>query len=550
MSRKNHFYNFYSPLFLILTLILSGTVEAQNIIPKPVSIVQGEGVFELNDRTQIYISEESEELRFLGNYLNDLLYSATWMDHSIHLESSKPDSGIFLVIDQNAKFKNSEAYKLTVTPSTITISAPASTGLFYGVQTLRQLFPVSIEHNKPSLASNNQKWETPAVEITDYPRFEYRGLHLDVARHFFPVEFIKKYIDLLAMHKMNRFHWHLTEDQGWRIEIKKYPKLTEIGAWRDSTLIGHYGTDEYDNVRHGGFYTQEEIKEVVRYAGERHIIVIPEIEMPGHSSAALAAYPEFGCFEKEYHVQSTWGVFEDIYCPKEETFEFLEDVLTEVMELFPSKYIHIGGDEAPKKQWEESRLAQQVIEREGLKDEHELQSYFITRIEKFLNNHGRQIIGWDEILQGGLAPQATVMSWRGEAGGIEAAQMKHDVIMTPWSSNYFDHYQADPDTEPLAIGGFTTLKDVYHYEPIPEELNEEEAKYILGAQGNLWTEYMHSGDKVEYMAYPRAVALAEVLWSPISQKDWFSFWGRLQTHFERLDILEVNYARHYQGSKP
>lgn len=518
-----------------------------SIIPKPVSVKQTDGVFELNRHTNIHLSEETEETKFLAKYLEKMIFSATWVDHQVHFNSNKPDSNfISMVLDPDLKIDHEEGYELSVTSQRILISAPSNAGLFYGIQTLRQLLPVAIEHEKPSLASNDQEWKVPSVEITDHPRFEYRGMHLDVARHFFPIEFVKKYIDLLAMHKMNRFHWHLTEDQGWRIEIKKYPKLTEVGAWRDSTLIGRYGTGIYDNVKHGGFYTQKEIKEVVQYAQQRHITIIPEIEMPGHSSAALAAYPEFGCFEKEYHVQSTWGIFEDIYCPKEETFQFLEDVLTEVMELFPSTYIHIGGDEAPKKQWEESKIAQEVIKREGLKDEHELQSYFISRIEKFLNKHGRQIIGWDEILEGGLAPRATVMSWRGEKGGIEAAKMGHDVIMTPWDSNYFDHYQANPETEPLAIGGFTTLKDVYFYEPIPEELTKKEAKYVLGAQGNVWTEYMHSGDKVEYMAYPRAVALSEVLWTPVENKNWLEFWARMQTHFERLDIMEVNYAPHYK----
>lgn len=545
MQLKNHSSCFFFLLIPIIALCSFEFSEAQNIIPKPVSVVQGEGHFELSEHTGIALSEDSDELRFLGDYVADLIYSATWVDHSIQHSPAKPDSGIFLHLDEDADFENEEGYHLRVTPTLVEISASSGPGLFYGVQTFRQLLPVSIEYEKPSLAPNNQEWKIPAVEITDYPRFEYRGLHLDVARHFFPVEFIKKYIDLLAMHKMNRFHWHLTEDQGWRIEIKKYPKLTEVGAWRDSTLIGHYGTNKYDNVRYGGFYTQEEIKEVVKYAQERHITVIPEIEMPGHSSAALTAYPEFGCFNKEYHVQPTWGIFEDIYCPSEETFTFLEDVLMEVMELFPSKYIHIGGDEAPKTQWKESDIAREVIEREKLKDEHELQSYFITRIEKFLNSHGRQIIGWDEILEGGLAPQATVMSWRGEAGGIEAAKMSHDVIMTPGGSNYFDHYQANPDTEPLAIGGFTTLEDVYNYEPVPDELTDEESKYVLGAQGNVWTEYIHNGKKVEYMAFPRAVALAEVVWTPKENKNWLEFWARLQIHFQRLDILDVNYARHY-----
>ncbi|MEQ8524556.1 beta-N-acetylhexosaminidase [Gracilimonas sp.] len=520
-----------------------------SVIPKPVSAEYEDGFFELDSSTSIHLSGDSEEMQFLGEYLNDLIYSATWVNHTITFEKTRTDTNaaIFLEIDAKSDISNPEGYILSVTEKEIRISAHKAAGLFYGVQTLRQLFDPVIEHKLPSLAPNNQKWLVPAVNIKDYPRFRYRGMHLDVARHFFPVDFIKKYIDLLAMHKMNRFHWHLTEDQGWRIEIKKYPKLTEIGAWRDSTLIGRYGSNRYDNVRHGGFYTQEEIREVVEYAQKRHITIIPEIEMPGHSSAALAAYPQFGCFDKEYHVQSTWGVFEDIYCPSEETFAFLEDVLTEVMELFPSKYIHIGGDEAPKKQWKESDIAQEVIRREGLKDEHELQSYFIGRIEKFLNENGRQIIGWDEIMEGGLAPQATVMSWRGEKGGIEAAKMKHDVIMTPNGSNYFDHFQAQPTgNEPISIGGLTTLEDVYHYEPVPEELTPEEAKYILGSQGNVWTEYIHSGDKVEYMAYPRVTALAEVLWTPKEQKNWLEFWARLQSHFERLDILEVNYAPHYK----
>ncbi|WP_421774139.1 beta-N-acetylhexosaminidase [Gracilimonas sp.] len=543
-----HFLFILASLFITHSLFAFQAQPTVSIIPKPVSVEYGEGFFELDRFTTIHLSEDTEEMQFLGKYLADLLYAATWMDHELSFEESRTDTNaaVFLILEEDNEVEHPEGYTLSVMEEEIRISARKTAGLFYGIQTLRQLFDPVIEHKLPSLAPNNQEWKLPVVTIKDYPRFQYRGMHLDVARHFFPVEFVKKYIDLLAMHKMNRFHWHLTEDQGWRIEIKKYPKLTEVGAWRDSTLIGRYGTGIYDNVRYGGFYTQDEIREVVAYAGKRNITVIPEIEMPGHSSAALAAYPQFGCFEKEYHVQPTWGIFEDIYCPKKETFQFLEDVLTEVMELFPSTYIHIGGDEAPKKQWEESQIAQEVIKREGLKDEHELQSYFISRIEKFLNKHGRQIIGWDEILEGGLAPRATVMSWRGEKGGIEAAKMNHDVIMTPWGSNYYDHYQAEPESEPLAIGGFTTLRDVYFYEPIPKELSEEEARFVLGAQGNVWTEYIHSGDKVEYMAYPRATALSEVLWTPVENKNWLEFRSRLQTHFERLDILEVNYAQHYK----
>lgn len=474
-----------------------------------------------------------------------ILYTATWLNPEVVTTRTPADTVISLTLSKAVA--HPEGYHLTVDSTGVFIEASTEAGLFYGIQTLRQLLPPEATHTDPSLAPRDTEWKIPFVVIKDSPRFQYRGMHLDVARHFFPVDFIKRYIDLLALHKMNRFHWHLTDDQGWRIEIKKYPKLTEAGAWRDSTLIKNYGSGVYDHIPYGGYYTQKEVKEIVDYAKSKYVTVIPEIEMPGHSSAALAAYPEYGCFDKEYQVQSTWGVFEDVYCPKEETFAFLQDVLDEVIELFPSKYIHIGGDEAPKKQWKESEISREVIRREGLKDEYELQSYFIRRIEQYLNSRGRQIIGWDEILEGGLAPGATVMSWRGEAGGIEAARMGHDVIMTPGGTNYFDHYQADPSSEPIAIGGYTTLEQVYAYEPVPKELNEEEQHFVLGAQGNVWTEYMHTPDKVEYMAYPRAIALSEVLWSDPENKDWLNFWARLQLHFKRLDILKVNYAPHYRG---
>lgn len=536
-------------LFLII-LLTTPFISAQSssdiqIIPHPVSVEVKDGSFILNEETVISVNQG--RLFDLTWEIHGMLKLIKWRNSDTVWSTGRPAKNfIRLEIDSTQSFEHNEAYRLSVSENGIIISSSTKNGLFYGIKTLRQLLPAEIEHTDPSLVPADVEWNIPAVEIYDYPRFEYRGMHLDVARHFFPVEFVKKYIDLLAMYKYNRFHWHLTEDQGWRIEIKKYPKLTEIGAWRDSTLIGNYGSGKYDGIRHGGFYTQEEIKEIVAYAKKRFITIIPEIEMPGHSSAALAAYPEYGCFDKDYQVQSTWGVFEDIYCPSEETFGFLEDVLDEVMELFPSEYIHIGGDEAPKKQWEESPIAQEVIEREGLEDEHELQSYFIGRIEKYLNEHGRQIIGWDEIMEGGLAPGATVMSWRGEAGGIESARMQHDVIMTPNATNYFDHYQADRTSEPIAIGGFTPLEDVYHYEPIPEELNEEEAQYIMGAQGNVWTEYMHTASKVEYMAFPRVIALSEVLWSPVEQRDWNSFMFRLQFSFDRLDLLNVNYARHHR----
>jgi hexosaminidase len=384
------------------------------------------------------------------------------------------------------------------------------------------------------------------ITVRDIPRFQYRGMHLDVARHFFSVDFIKKYIDLMAMLKMNTFHWHLTEDQGWRIEIKKYPKLQEIAAFRNETLIGHYSDQphQFDAKKYGGFYTQEEIKEVVKYATERQITVIPEIEMPGHSQAAIAAYPYLGCSGEQIKTATKWGVFEEIYCPRESTFQFLEDVIDEVVELFPSKYIHIGGDEAPKTKWKNCQHCQKLIKNEGLKDEHELQSYFITRIEKYINSKGKQIIGWDEILEGGLAPNATVMSWRGFNGAIEAAKQKHDVILTPSSHCYFDHYQSDNENEPLAIGGFLPLEKVYSFEPIPPELSEEDSKYVLGAQGNVWTEYISTPEKLEYMTFPRAIALSEVVWSSTENKNYKDFIERLEHFNKRLDAMNINYANH------
>jgi hexosaminidase len=427
-----------------------------------------------------------------------------------------------------------EGYRLESDTAGVRLTAATHAGLFYGLQTLRQLLPPAADSaTSPAI---------PAVEIEDRPRFAYRGMQLDVGRHFFPVPFIKRYIDLLATYKMNTFHWHLTEDQGWRIEIRQYPRLTEIGSCRAETIL-EKNVDPYvgDGIPYCGFYTQEEIREVVAHAASRYVTVIPEIEMPGHSVAALAAYPELACTEGPFEVPTAWGVKEDIYCPSEATFAFLEDVLTEVMELFPSRYIHIGGDEAPKRRWEESELAQEVIRREGLADEHELQSYFIRRIEEFLLAHGRRLIGWDEILEGGLAPEATVMSWRGMDGGIEAARQGHDVIMTPTSHAYFDYYQDDPAYEPLAIGGLTPLEKVYAFEPIPAELTLEEAPHVLGAQGNLWTEYIKTTDYVEYMALPRMLALAEVVWSPKELRDWAGFAARLPAQLRRLDALDVSY---------
>ena len=387
----------------------------------------------------------------------------------------------------------------------------------------------------------------PGVSISDSPRFPYRGMHLDVARHFQPVEFVKKYIDLMAQYKFNYFHWHLTDDQGWRIEIKKYPRLTEVGSKRPETHLGAYTTTfRGDGIPHGGFYTQEQIKEVVRYAKKRYITVIPEIELPGHASAALAAYPQFGCKKDyQYKVQQTWGTFKEIFCPTDETFKFLEDVLTETIALFPdSPYIHIGGDEVLKDHWKESVFVQDLKKRENLKDEHEVQSYFIRRIERFLNSKGKKMIGWDEILDGGLAPNATVMSWRGMKGGIAAARAKHYVIMSPTDFSYFDYRQgSDAAKEPVGQSAFLPLEKVYSFDPMPKELSADEAKLILGGQGNVWTEYMKTPEAVEYMVFPRMLAMAEAVWSLPENRDYTDFRRRLDHHLARLDKVGVKYRK-------
>ena len=434
---------------------------------------------------------------------------------------------------------NEEEYILKINTDQINIEASTETGAIFGFQSLYQLMNLNLKNGVVKL--QNQV-------IKDSPRFKYRGMHLDVGRHMYPVAFIKKYIDGLAMLKFNNFHWHLTEDQGWRIEIEKYPELNNIGSYRDSTLIGHY-TDkpwQFDKTRYGGYYTKKEIKEVVRYAQERGINVIPEIEMPGHSQAAVSSYPEFGCTGEQVGVAPLWGVFKEIYCSKNETFDFLEDIIDEVVELFPGKYIHIGGDEAPKTNWKACGNCQNVINREELEDEHELQSYFITRMEKYINSKGKQIIGWDEILEGGLAPNATVMSWRGVSGGIEAAKMNHEVIMTPNATCYLDHYQAkDTANEPLAIGGYTPIEEIYNYEPIPNELDESLHKYIIGAQGNVWTEYMKTSDHVEYMVFPRIFALSEVVWAE-NRPSFSDFENKVKDMYPILDKMDINYSKHLE----
>ena len=536
-------WNFkYNRVFLICSFFLilfSACSEEKHIavnpaiLPVPLTQEIHDGVFEMSNSTGITTNEEFKQVaNFLASYIE---YGS-----NIQLKSEEYKNVIHFKKDDS--ITNEEGYVLKITSNEIVISASSPKGAFYAVQSLRQLLPASFENSTFKEATVSIQ----NLEITDAPQFKYRGMHLDVGRHFFPVDFIKKYIDLMSMLKMNTFHWHLTEDQGWRIEIKKYPKLQEIAAYRNETLIGHYSDQphQFDGKKYGGFYTQKEIKDIVKYASERQIDIIPEIEMPGHSQAALSAYPELGCTGKPIDVATKWGVFDDIYCPKESTFKFLEDVLDEVMALFPSKYIHIGGDEAPKTRWKNCKHCQALIKKEGLKDEHGLQSYFITRMEKYINSKGKQIIGWDEILEGGLAPNATVMSWRGTSGAVTAAKQHHDVILTPGSHCYFDHYQSTKESEPLAIGGFLPLEKVYSFNPIPKELTKEEAKYVLGAQGNVWTEYMKDSKQVEYMAFPRMIALSEVVWSDNKNKDFENFKTRLEFYQKRLDARDVNYANH------
>ena len=515
------------------------------VIPYPASVVVDSSVrYVLGPRAMVALSSPSSaELRQVGAVATDVLASELGVKGSISARRAEASASnaISLVLAPADSAKGLESYRFDVTARGVTIAAPRAIGLFYGLQTLRGLIQAERARTGDSVVAGHPLEVTlPGVHIEDAPRFSYRGLHLDEGRHFAGVEFVKRFIDVMSRYKYNTFHWHLTEDQGWRIQIKKYPKLTEVGSCRKETLIGR-GRGPYigDGRKYCGFYTQDQIRDVVAYAKAHHVTIIPEIEMPGHAKAVLASYPELGCTPGPFEVRTRWGVDEDILCPSEATFKFEEDVLTEVMALFPSTYIHIGGDEAPKARWQASPLAQAVIKRENLKDEHELQSYFIRRIEKFLTAHGRRLIGWDEILEGGLAPQATVMSWRRTAGGIAAARANHDVIMTPGSHTYFDHNQGDERFEPLNIGGYLPLDTVYSYEPIPDSLTAEQATHVLGAQGQLWTEYMATTDQMEYMAYPRAMALAEVVWSPKAARSWDSFRGRLLPQLLALDALGV-----------
>lgn len=529
--------------FLGILCIQSCTQQGQpvanlpSIIPAPVSMTQMEG--QLTLQPTINITASAEEELTSARLLKDFLETT---NRKVQIGSNEKDhTSIRLILSAKTDMEE-EAYEILVDSKGIIVEASSASGLFYGSQSLIQIL-------------NTEGTSIPFLKISDKPRFAYRGMHLDVGRHMFPVDFIKKYIDMMSHFKFNRFHWHLTEDQGWRIEIKRYPELQKKGAFRSETAIGYATTrtrDQvtYDGEPYGGYYTQEEIKEIVAYAQERHIMVIPEIELPGHARAALAAYPHLGCTGGPYETATTWGVFQDIYCAgQESTFTFLENVFDEVLPLFPGPYVHIGGDEAPKSRWEGCPHCQKRIKEEGLENEGELQSYFVQRMEKFLNSKGKSIIGWDEILEGGLAPNAIVMSWRGEEGGIAAAQQDHQVIMTPGEWCYFDYYQADMETEPLAIKRITTVEKVYEYEPVPPSLSKEQQDFVLGAQCNLWSEYITSTKHAEYMVYPRALAMSEVLWSPKNSRNYAGFVARASNIRSLMDAWNINYATHIFDQK-
>lgn len=511
-----------------------------NVIPLPQSVEHKHDLpFVITKNTFITYSQNDSLLKHNAIFLSDYIAQSTGYKLNVQADV-KEEKCIALILNRN--IKNSEGYHIIISQDKISVEGATAKGVFYGIQTLRKAIPA---------VAKDAIIELPSVEIIDEPRFEYRGMHLDVCRHFFPISFLKKYIDLLALHNMNTFHLHLTEDQGWRIEIKKYPRLTEIGSVRSRTVQGYMGSGQYDSTVVKGYYTQEQLRDLVKYAQDRHVNIIPEIDLPGHMLAALASYPELGCTGGPYQVADDWGVFQDVLCVgNENTFNFLEEVFKEVMDIFPSKYIHIGGDETPRNRWKECPKCQIRIKNERLitdaycTAEDRLQSYCMARIERFLNAHGRNIIGWDEILDGEVLPNATVMSWRGSSGGIKAAQKKHKVIMTPNTYCYFDYYQTkDVDNEPMAIGGCIPVDKVYSFEPT-EGLTLEESKYIYGVQANVWTEYISTTDYVEYMILPRMAALAEVQWLSPKRKNYKDFVRRicwLKNVYEREG---VNYAKH------
>ena len=579
--------------FILFFLIISEVLSQRNYItPEPQKIIFPESKqngFRLSKKTSLEVSGINNSKNFIKNFISFVNQETGF---ELNSKINKKSNILLRITDQNLDL-GEEGYKISILPKeNLIVESNTERGLFYGIESLKQIIhftkrkrdeesftefdvDVKVENIKDVKSQQNfnaanlttagyknvnetgyfqglEKVETKSLDvynikpmiIEDYPRFKYRGMMLDVSRHFMPKEFIKKFIDIMSIHKMNKFHWHLTDDHGWRIEIKQYPKLTEIGSMRDGTLIGHSRfagkNPKFDNIPHGGFYTQEEIKDIVKYAEERFIEIIPEIDMPGHTASLIASYPELGTLKEKTEVKKIWGVQDEILIPTENTFNFLDNLFREIADIFPSSYVHIGGDEARKKQWIESEEVQKLMEKLEIEDEDSLQTYFIGRVQKILNNHEKKIIGWDEIIEGGLVNDATVMSWRGEEGGIFAAKAGNNAIMSPTSHLYFDYYQARTG-EPLAIGGLIPLEKVYSYEPIPEGLDINQATKILGAQGNVWTEYIKTPEMVEYMSVPRMTALSEIVWSKRKKRDFSEFRKRLNFYKYFLDKKKVNY---------
>lgn len=527
-----------------MAFLLPSTAAGQtadfNIIPRPQQVkVSNDAPFTLSAKTVISLGTNSQDMKRNANMLASYIEQATGIRPAI----GKGKSGAAIILTIDKTIANAEGYKLDADAKQIRIAGASAAGVFYGIQTLRKSLPlVNCKASKVSI---------PAVHIADAPRFAYRGTHLDVSRHFVTADSVRQFIDMLALHNINRFHWHLTDDQGWRIEIKKYPLLTQIGSKRAQTVIGH-NSGKYDGKPYSGFYTQKQIRDIVKYAADRYITIVPEIDLPGHMQAALAAYPDMGCTGGPYEVWQKWGVSDNVLCAgNDKTLTFIDNVLKEITQLFPSKYIHVGGDECPKTQWQKCPKCQARIKalnleaKDGHSAEERLQSYIITHASNYLKSLGRNTIGWDEILEGGLAEGATVMSWRGESGGIAAAKQHHDVVMTPNSYLYFDYYQSlDKANEPLAIGGYLPLETVYSYEPMPKELTADEARHIIGVQANIWTEYMPTFKQMQYMALPRLAALSEVQWSQPALKDYTNFTNRLTKFTHLYDRLGYNYAKH------
>lgn len=526
---------------IIMTISILSVVYAASpgLIPVPQSCKMKQGEFVFNETTSISLQPDNEAMRdAVSLFQKSFVHAATY---PLHVKSRKSVRNV-IVCRIDPQIKGDEAYQLDISSNQIEIRASAPAGVFYATQTIRQLLPPQINAaNRVSAI----KWSVPCLNISDAPVFGYRGMMLDVSRHFMPKEFVMRFIDMLAFHKLNTFHWHLTDDQGWRIEIKQYPKLIETGAFRRMKIDGHKNAPDWrwKVADHGGFYTQEEIREVIAYAKKRHVNIIPEIELPGHALAALSAYPELSCSGGPFEVVGRWGIFHDIYCTREETMVFLENVLEEVADLFPGEYIHLGGDEAPKTRWKRCKACQDRMKKQGIADETQLQAYVMGRMEKFLQTKGKKVICWDDAVEAEVSKTITIMSWRSEEGGIQGVKRGNEVIMTPHKSVYFDYYQGDRKTEPLAIGGFLPLEKVYAYSPVPEELTKEEAALVKGTQANVWTEYMPDEKQVEYMVFPRIAALAEVSWSNPRNRNYEDFISRLNNVIKHYDVLGINYRK-------